>query len=294
MLLRWIHFYIIFVCLASLDVAAARSTEPAVSEAPECACVGQGGDRFERPLRLTIGRYRGECIDSCQFRATQALPSSGDRLIFANVLHAGRYWTANLARADLREIDFEMEEFLPRINHVFLRMRFAPGTVRLTPQSGGDSQVTISDLVFSAEGIPPHGHEFDLWESSLGRYVLALRVLSLPEMALRSLTRLQHSVAQYRLELDAEARERVLLEALRFSEVDSFQTRYHPLVNNCATSAVRVLLAPATASDLEFLQSGLPLNAPFGTLRVLESRALLLPGGRSRLPNLEEERAPAF
>jgi hypothetical protein len=273
-----------------------RTTEELTIQAPQCACEGKA-ETYEDSLRFNFGVFKGQCIDSCRFRKAVVLqPSSakaygadGDHEVVANILHNGKYWIAKVPIKRTTEVDIAFENFLSGISHVVLRFHFSrKNPVKLYQEDDPTVTQSIQDLVLSAEGVPPRDHKYSFFESSVGQYLLVYRFLSIEDTIRWMVDIKRHSVKQFRLNLDSAAREKLLVAGFEKSMGKSFHTIYKVLSNNCATSAMELLGTNSNGwMNPLSLQEAIPLDAPFGTVNVLEKLGLI--DSESQLPNLENE-----
>jgi hypothetical protein len=273
-----------------------RTTEELTTQARQCSCDGNA-DSYEESLRFNFGVFKGQCIDSCRFRKAIVLqPSSAkaygadsDHEVVANILHEGKYWIAKVPIKKTTEVDIGFENFLSGISHVVLRFHFShKSPVKLYQQEDPEITETIEDLVLSAEGVPPRDHKYSFFESSVGQYLLVYRFLSIEDTVRWMVDIKQHSVKQFRLNLAPDAREKLLVAGFEKSMGTSFRTIYKVLSNNCATSAMELLGSnPSAWTDPLTLQKAIPLDAPFGTVNVLEKLGMI--DADTHLPNLENE-----
>jgi len=240
--------------------------DPVLQTAPQCACGAT--DRYEEPAQIGFGHYRGLCVDSCRFRRLQILKRDANFIVVGNLLHENRFWTAKIPLSKIREVNLEFEEFLPTINHVFLRFYFS-SPVELTSQSSHDTR-KLDDFVISAEGIPPKGHDYSFFDSSIGRYPLGVRILSMEEVYAHAVLKRHHRVTQYDLDLEKPERIRALLSALEDGDTRGFQSVYALLTNNCATAAVGYLTGATS------FEAAIPFSGWIGTLHFLRARGLML------------------
>jgi len=245
------------------------------------------GDLYDPSLQFNFGHYSGQCVDTCLFRSAKILSVERDRVRIANLLHLDRFYVAEIPINAIIEVDVGFEEFLTGISHVYLRFRFSQ-PVRLSP---GDLET--SDVIISAEGVPPKGERYKFVESSLGRYLHAYRILSVEEARARMVKRLHHSIKQFKLSLTPEQQRRLLLNGLARSESHSFNTKYDLLTNNCATSAVDLLSDQLkTHPSVDWwnrFERGLPIEGYYGTFPFMLQWGLIASPELSRIPNLETE-----
>lgn len=288
----------------SIHLGSAQATEIAIPAA-ECACHKDHPDRFEEPLRFDFGTYAGRCVNSCKFRRAIFLDedeaklygADSNHVVVANLLHEGKYWIARVPVRSSNEVDVAFERFFLNISHVILRFRFPfEDPVELFAISGDSRKPErkIYDLVLSAEAVPPIDRPFEIFESSLGRYLLAYRILSIEDTYRWMVEDKRHTVKQFRLNIDDEKRSRILRAALAESQTKSFKSAYRLLTNNCSTSLFGFIdreigYSPMVLDWLGLVpvQSAIPMDSTFGTIYALGARRLM--SERNQLYNLEVE-----
>ncbi|MGZ3722835.1 MAG: lipoprotein N-acyltransferase Lnb domain-containing protein [Bdellovibrionales bacterium] len=292
---------LIILLFLSLQAFGGEASVELTKPLAQCACAARAVSQFEDPIQFNFGVFKGQCVDSCRFRKTVILSKQAARafhfseggLVFTNVLHGGKFWTAVAPGGRVTEIDVAFERFLPMISHVFLLFRFEQ-PVFLYQEEGSPKREKVYELVLSVEGIPPKGHAYRFFESSRSTYLLGYRFLSVAEAYATMIKRLGHSIKQYRLNLDDKARDRLFVSAVTTASKNSFQSIYQLFTNNCATSAMDLVSGAADPQTqaynwfgIDQLQRGIPLEATLGTFRYLTSRGLI--SAENDLPNLEVE-----
>ncbi len=253
-------------------------------------------------MRIDFGQYQGRCIDSCRFRHAEPLPSAAaphygaDRahVVIANFRHKAEYWIARIPVDTVENVDILFQNFFYGVNHTALRFRFGSEGVHLFVQNSAQKKApaeAIPDLVLSIEGVTAKDEKYDVFNSSLGNYLVDYRVQSGAETADWMVGHHRHSVRQYRLHMPAAEMRALLLRGLMASEHDSFKSRYRLVFHNCATTILD-LLGDAPAGGLNWwlrLPRGWPLLPANGTLRALRERGLISPGEASRIEDLAIE-----
>lgn len=284
------YFLISILCIwlaADSQAALAPVSGPVSRISADCGCEQTPNDPFDPALQFNFGYYRGQCVNTCLFRSAKVLSVGRGHIKIANLLHLDRFYTADIPLNSISEVDMGFEEFLTGISHVYLRFRFSK-PVRL-----GDGETNTSDVIISAEGVPPKGEPYKFVESTLGRYLLAYRILSVEEAQARMVKRLHHSIKQFKLSLTPEQQRNLLLKGLAKSEERSFNTKYDLLYNNCATSAVDLLSdqvkGPPPFDWWNHFERGLPIEGYYGTLPFMLQWGLISSPELSRIPNLENE-----
>ena len=258
--------------------------------AQECSCHPNEKDNFEEPIKFNFGKNTGSCVDACKFRRPIIIERNSDQIIVANLLHNEKYWTAKIPLYSVKDVYGDFEEFLPKIAHFFLRFRFiGKDPIQLVSQDGKKEKSSLHDLVISVEGVPANKDKYSLFESLLGHYLLGYRLLSIDTVKNFSIKKLKHPISQYRLHISPTDVAKILRSSLEISDKNGFRSIYALFNNNCATSAVDILDGDKNVGDWE---RGIPILAPLGTFRALQSRGLIGNGEGSRIHNLEDEIAP--
>ena len=257
-------------------------------EAPACACDEKISDPFETRLQYNFGPFQGQCVNSCKYRNVVILPPDKSEKILrvANILHDNQYWIAEIPENEVEEVSIIFEKFLSSISHVALKFHLKH-PMNLKAQVG-KAQTQIQDFLFSAEGTPPRGSTYNLWDGAQGNYFLSMRFFSL-EQAVQTMVKMRnHQVSQFRLNLSPEKRWGVLREGLRRSMKNSFNSIYQLISNNCATTALDLLDSQTGFQEVSSWmnwEKGIPVDFSYGTLHALELRGLVNLGV-DRLPDL--------
>src|SRR5262249_23177006 len=152
---------------------------------------------FEPHAAMPRGPFAGKCLDTSEQRSIRILPperamtygltADNERIVIANVRHAGRWWVAEIQPAAVDDVIFMIEYFPPVVPaaHTQLRFRFRSGLgPRLVPQTGGpdSSAPRLTDLVYSVEAVSlVHGEAYDLVKGAQDHYGIAYRFVSLED-----------------------------------------------------------------------------------------------------------------
>jgi Domain of unknown function (DUF4105) len=208
---------------------------------PHCSCSTTPGDPFDPGFQFQEGFYRGQCIDSCQYRAPVLLdwqiPSASMEV--ANLLHKNVFWKTKFSMRSVRSVQILFETFAPGINHVaFLFTLEKP--VYLKNQTG-DSKITeiIDSFVISPEGAPPLDKKYSMKDGFLGRYPLMLRLMSWDQYK-KFVKKTGHPLRFYQTRFDKKERQELLRMSLL--QATKTMTTYQLVFNNCATSVIDLSL----------------------------------------------------
>lgn len=280
---------------------------------PSCACAKTPGDTYDPAWSLNFGTYRGSCIDNCKYRSLIVLSKSDQEVTIANVLHQEEYWTARVPIDSISESEVLFQNFTSMINHVALGFHTfrrtgshpedlaaagvdsasAHAGILLTPQSGDlQRRVRVPGLVISAEGAPPSGKPYGLMDGLLGRYAMTFRAASLPSYRQESAA-LGFPLKRFDTDLDAHESRRLFKLALETSANESFKTVYQLFYNNCATTAIDLMVMARNPNhrrlfglrEILDLERGIPATFNWGTLRRMRAERLLgseIPGAPAK------------
>lgn len=272
------HLLLIFLALISSATAApAPLTKPDAG----CACDPKVADPLEEPIRFAYGKFTGECVDSCRFRRARILEDKGGVLKVGNVLHKGKYLTAEIDPSKVSQVQAGFERFAPGVDHVFLRFELSEDVPLFAQNGKGPAVDHTRTLVISSEGVPPKKHRYSLLEGYFGYYLLNDRVVSGEELG-AWVKKLLHPTQVYDLHLTPAQAAAVLARGLLRSEAESFRSAYRLFGNNCSTSALALLDAETGYKregwdpfQLEAFEEALPLAGYFGTAHALLGRKLI-------------------
>lgn len=274
-------------------------------------CSLDPGDPFEPHAAMPRGPFARQCLDTREQRsirilsAAQAarygLASDGDRMVAANLRHAGRYWVGEIRPGAVESVILQIEYFPAVVPaaHTQLRFRFRDGQgPRLVPQVGpADSGETrLTDLVYSVEAAYVlNGEPYDLVKGARDHYAIVYRFVSLEDRYRQQVLGDHHRVEQVPLELDADERRRLLIQALRDSDAAQLRRMYNTLALNCTTELMRAIDRAVTydgwhrvLSGAAFFMNGIPTQCK----GALGARGLLPPRGAARTPDLDRD--PSF
>jgi hypothetical protein len=256
--------------------------------APQCACSVNKKDRLEEPQAFAFGKFEGQCIDSCRFRRARLLKQTPSQLEVGNVLHLGDFYSAVIPLNSISTVEIGFEEFAFGIYHVFLRFGLnKPAAVLRSQTDKGKPEVHTDSLVISAEGVPPKGRHYSLFEAFLDQYLFAIRVTTGQEME-RWVADLKHPVSFYPLKVTREQAAHTFRRGVEESDAKGVNTGYRLFTNNCSTAALSLIdeetgyaMTPGFLNWNKF-EMALPIKAPIGTFRALIARKLVT---RSRVSN---------
>jgi hypothetical protein len=272
------------ILLLILSLNAVAAPEPLSQVDPSCVCDKNSKDVLEEPQKFNFGEFRGQCVDSCHFRRGRILPGSASPHIFkvGNILNFGSFYTASIPLQNFDAVEMGFEEFLPGINHVFLRFRLKSSAPSLKLKSQTTKKLKVLEsrtLVISPEAVPPRGRKYKIFESYFGNYLIAMRVTTGEEME-RWAKDLKHSVRFVPLQVSAEKIAGILRNGIQDSNDNSLKEIYKLFTNNCSTRALKFIdvgIGHRKEQSLfgwrEF-EEALPLSSRIGTIRALQVRSL--------------------
>lgn len=271
-----------FLCTAILVLIIATTAKAQLSSLTtvnkSCLCNTEVTDPFEEPQSFNYGKFQGQCIDSCRFRAARIIEKS-PALMVGNILHLGNYYKATIPWEHFAKIEMGFEEFLPGISHVLLRFTLedkAP-SMKLIPQTDAvKSPLEVRSLVISSEGVPPKDHKYSLLESYFGHYLLAHRLVTGQELD-RWIAEYKHPLNFVELKVEKTSVGKIFLQGVQESDAKRLQNVYALFSNNCSTSAFSFIDSEIKSSrtSWERFEEALPIAGPIGTLRSLFNRNLV-------------------
>lgn len=278
-------FIFLIICFEFLPTYAQQNYKADVS----CKCDQSIDDPFEIPVQFNFGPYKDQCVDTCRFRAVQlmdkvrdlSLKADEQHWLVANILHKDKYWLGRIPINKVETISVAFENFAPNISHFFIRFHFAED-VRLfqQPISNHRKNETVRDLVFSADGVPPRGSKYEMFDAALGRYLLVHRFMTADETVKDMIIKKKHHIESFILDLNQTQRNEILRGGLLKSAKDSFIEIYNLVNKNCATSALDLVESHGQIKTDDFsifrkFERGLPINFFYSTKSWLESLQIL-------------------
>lgn len=273
--LKYLFTATLFLFIATTSRAQASSLTTANKS---CVCSADVVDPLEEPQSFNYGKFQGQCIDSCRFRAARILENSS-ALTVGNILHLGSYYKATIPWEHFAKIEMGFEEFLPGISHVLLRYTLdesAPSIKLVNQTDLTKSPIEVRSLVISSEGVPPKDHKYSLLESYFGHYLLAHRLVTGPELD-RWVAEYKHPLKFVELQVNKKSVGKIFLQGIQESDAKRLQNIYALFSNNCSTSAFSFIDSEVKTSrtSWERFEEALPIAGPIGTLRSLVNRNLV-------------------
>lgn len=272
-------FAFLFSMLISIDAHPLSSQLVLARPNMRCACSPEKKDMLEEPQAFAFGKFEGQCIDSCRFRRVRILKKTAKKIDSGNILHLGEFYSGSIPLDGIVSTEIGFEEFALGVYHIFLRFQLSR-PVTLRSQTDKKKQVMSKSLVISAEGVPPKGHKYSLFEAFLDQYLFVIRVTTGEEMQ-RWISELKHPVSFYPLKISGEQSARTFERGIDESESKGVNTGYRLFTNNCSTAALSLidqetgyLVTPGFLNWNKF-EMALPIKAPIGTFRALINRKLV-------------------
>lgn len=284
----WASCVLVCICI-SAATNASQSLDPSLTQIDSsCTCEALAGDELEHPIKFNFGAFSGQCIDSCRFRKSVLLSSQDNStMVFSNFMHNGEFWKVRVHPDGITQARIGFEEFMPGIFHVFLIFDFDKSRpLSLEPQIKTRSSKTqaVSSLVFSPEGVPAREKKYNFFDAYLNRYVLGHRLLSAEQVFQYSVIHLKHKVTTYPLKLNKPQLNKLIAEALKTVQSESFNHHYRLFSNNCATNVLNLIdKVDITTNSNEFvfhkviqsIERALPVAGPIGVVQLLAKRNLI-------------------
>lgn len=269
----------LFGFLISVNGYSLSGTQVLARPNIQCVCSSDKKDMLEEPQAFAFGKFDGQCIDSCRFRRARVLKKTDRQLDIGNVFHLGGFYSTSVPLENIVSTEIGFEEFTAGIYHIFLRFELKE-PILLRSQTDKKNKETSKSLVISAEGVPPKGRKYSLFEAFFDRYLFAIRVTTGEEMQ-RWITDLKHPVSFYPLKMSAGQSAHTFKRGIEESESKGVNTGYRLFTNNCSTLALSLidqetgyLMTPGFLNWNKF-EMALPIKAPIGTFRALVTRNLV-------------------
>lgn len=264
-------------------LVSGQERAPITLPAPSCACNPTHSDPIEEPKSFHFGKFEGLCIDSCRFRPAKILNKTAQTVHVGNVFHSGSFYSTQIPLQKITGAEIGFEEFAPGVYHVFLKFHLhdkAPALALKAQPGSPKINGGIRSIVISAEGVPPKGHNYSLFEGYLQNYLFIIRAITGEEMN-SWVTKHQHPVKFFPLKVSSEQAAGILKRGLEESQNKGAGTIYRLFTNNCSTAALSLIdketgysMAPGLFNWNKF-ETALPIMGPIGTLRALSTRKIL-------------------
>jgi hypothetical protein len=216
-------FILLPVALLILLVIPSNPDQKLFVQSEGCGCDGEGSG-----LAYNFGTYQGQCIDSCTYKSLKT-SSKTNEITVSEVLTLEGHTTQVYRPTDLESVYILFDRFAPKLNHVALIFMFAP--------KNGE----IRGLVLSPEAIPPRDQSYSLLDGLLSRYAINYQAYSI-EKYIQNSIKLKYHLKKYRLNLSADHQRNLLKKTLTQAQEKSFQTTYHLISRNCATTVLDLIL----------------------------------------------------
>jgi hypothetical protein len=217
------------VCLVLVAFVATRPVEQNQElfvQSESCGC-----EDAESGPAYNFGKFKGQCIDSCRFKPITAT-NNGQIIQIAQIRDVEEFINVEVDLNDLLSVHVTFERFQPKINHVALVFMFDRTKSELPPLG----------LVMSAEAILPLDVKYTLSDGLLSNYAINYQSYTLDRYIEHSREK-EYPLKKYRLKLTEDEMKNLFLDTLDVARNLSFQTVYHLITRNCATSVWDLILA---------------------------------------------------
>lgn len=278
----------------------------------DAKCIQDPNDPFDPAVMMAGGPNQGLCIlttsgrsielVSAEVIAKNQLNAPEGWSVFANFQHDGKFWYASLDPKGSEAVIFQIEAF-PAIvpaAHTQLRVKMKAGheveLVEQAPLPGVSPQrKKLAEIVFSDESVFTHpGESFDIITGLESKYAIAYRVKSMADSFDFMITKQNHQVRQYELNISDDDRTNIVRNAIAMSSDLGMHEYYNTLLRSCTTEIFHLLdrsLHYNFFEDLGLLAGSLVLDQtyPPESDLGLALRGLLKSNDGSRLPDAGQD-----
>ena len=178
-------------------------------------------------------------------------------LVINNLYHRGSFWVAFIPERDVSNVYFQLEYFPAVIpaGHTQLRVEYQRPVI-LYGQSPSVKGLRdeIFDLTLSIEAVTRPGDQYDLLKGTQEHFAVAYRVTSMEARFEDMVLRQGHHVEQWRLLLEQDEADMLLLHYIAESAEHQLEHSYHTLFKNCTTEIIEILDGVAIYSWRERVQ----------------------------------------
>ena len=228
-------------------------------------CVFDLEDEFEPRSTFQSGPWKGACHDTRTRRPVDFL--SDERaaifqdptgyLVVNNLYHRGAFWIAFIPERDVSHVYFQLEYFPAVVpaGHTQLRVAYQRPVI-LYGQSSSVKGLRdeVFDLTLSIEAVTRPGDQYDLLKGTQEHFAIAYRLTSMEARFEDMVLRQGHHVEQWRLLLEQEEADALLLHYISESAEHQLAHSYHTLFKNCTTEIIEILDGIALYSWREHVQ----------------------------------------
>jgi len=243
-----------FAVLTAALVSFCGATVYSMNNDP--ACNSHPQDPYSPSLRMSKGRYQGQCMDTSGKRAVQVLEERGnDEMTVANFRQNGRFYTAVIPLQQIEKISYVIVDLNPHpinflsllnISHTELRFKFkADARIALTPQEpGSDStrELAGNDLMVSFNYMAPAGVDYNpLKGFNADLYGSVLQSFSSQDEFKNRFTLKKINMYEVTLDTTPEQSASILKKALEMSSKAQYSIPYDTWSSNCTTYLFDIL-----------------------------------------------------
>jgi hypothetical protein len=268
------------IAFASVPPMAVRDTQ----------CIQDPRDTFDLGWRIAPEAVHVPhlCLDSSLVRPAKILEENETRTEFANFLHQGRYWIAQVQPNDVSSVALMSKRIANDVQfvnviHLQTRFYFRHGIQLLDPVTRAPGPVLRSAVV-SWEPAFPVGMKYEYMTTFFRNYPIVGRIISVDEpMAAElagALPQAAADVKELALPLAADVAWRLFQNHLHLSQERQMSLAYILLRRNCATTFFDVL--DVTLEQFRWphrgskFRTGLSLDPIYGpTIQALKIRHLI-------------------
>lgn len=274
------------IVLMAMSPLAARADAPAEARAQapisqrDASCTQSPSDRYEKAVRVAadFGKYRGQCIDSNEFRVPEILSESSTHIRVANVLHDGRFWVASFPKQDQ---DIKVFEFLARRDskiifkggHTELLITFKK-PVKLVSQGDQLKTVRIRNFVYSVEAASPKDVDYSFFKGMSPNFLLVGRLLTAKQSISEETT---SRYERYPLILGYQEKAQMLKLVLEQTVGFGYSSVYSTFNRNCTSTLINIADALPRFKDYQLgHKSSVSLDPVIGNgVKALKKRGLV-------------------
>ena len=221
------------------------------TQAPK-GCTFDADDVYEPRSVFESGPWEGVCHDTQRRRPTGFVDDEvavryqdvNNQYVLYNVFHEDGFWIAFVPYNSVKRVYFQLEYFPAVIpaGHTQLRLEYDRPVI-LYGQSGhlkGRIDQT-RNLTLSIEAVTRVGDKYDLFKGAQEHFAIAYRVTSMEARFDSMITKQDHHVEQWRLNLTPTELEALLPHYVSISANHHLAFSYHTLFKNCTTEIIEIL-----------------------------------------------------
>lgn len=201
------------------------------------------------------------CLNTQVNRPVEIIQDSSDHIVFANLYHQGKFWTAYWSKNDIPTAQFVIVYFsvdIPVLNmvmrpaHTEMHFRFSQGLTLVSQTS--EETTRLNEVAISWEAVLPHNENYDFLVGVKANYGIVGRAVS-REMRIQEISREPgRTTHAYTLNYTPEQAGLVFQNSLKASDKSRLNEFYLTLTNNCTTKPFQIMdeVLKTTNKDLRF------------------------------------------